>query len=332
MAERKVALLWRGDRRKSPTEHPKWLPLRGVIEALVARGIQAEVVQYDDDGIEETRTALMRYEGVLVWVDPLSEGRNRQLLDTMLRDIAARGVWVSTHPDVILKMGVKEVLFSTRDLGWGSDVRIYRTVPEFQRGFPESLRTGPRVIKRNRGNGGQGIWRVEIAADGSVNVLEARRGSVAEDLSLPKFMSRCEEYLAADGCLVDQAFQPRLPEGMIRCYVSRDRVVGFGQQLIKALVTPPGQGPASEPGPRIMYGKSSPAFQHLRQAMETDWIPGLMSRLGVSRDQLPLIWDADFLYGPRDSVGNDTYVLCEINVSSVSPIPPEAAGELALSV
>jgi hypothetical protein len=119
---------------------------------------------------------------------------------------------------------------------------------------------------------------------------------------------------------------------MIRCYVSRDRVVGFGQQLIKALVTPPAQGPAPEPGPRIMYSKSAPLFQRLRQAMDADWIPGLMNRLGLNRAQLPLIWDADVLYGPRDSVGNDTYVLCEINVSSVSPIPPEAAGELALSV
>jgi hypothetical protein len=30
-----------------------------------------------------------------------------------------KGVWVSAHPDVILKMGVKEVLHRTRHLGWG---------------------------------------------------------------------------------------------------------------------------------------------------------------------------------------------------------------------
>ena len=44
---------------------------------------------------------------------------------------------------------------------------------------------------------------------------------------------------------------------------------------------------------------------------------------------LPIIWDADFLYGPRTAAGDDTYVLCEINVSSVMPIPDQAPAEIA---
>ena len=48
-------------------------------------------------------------------------------------------------------------------------------------------------------------------------------------------MSRCHGYFERGGLILDQAFQPRLPEGMIRCYVSHNEVVGFGQQLIKAL-------------------------------------------------------------------------------------------------
>ena len=44
---------------------------------------------------------------------------------------------------------------------------------------------------------------------------------------------------------------------------------------------------------------------------------------------LPIIWDADFLYGPRSDSGEDTYVLCEINVSSVIPLPDQAATEIA---
>ena len=39
------------------------------------------------------------------------------------------------------------------------------------------------------------------------------------------------------------------------------------------------------------------------------------------RGSLPVLWDADFLYGPRTASGDDTYVLCEINVSSVIPFP-----------
>ena len=35
------------------------------------------------------------------------------------------------------------------------------------------------------------------------------------------------------------------------------------------------------------------------------------------------------MYGPKDAAGNDTYVLCEINISSVYPFPDEALMPLA---
>ena len=47
---------------------------------------------------------------------------------------------------------------------------------------------------------------------------------------------------------------------------------------------------------------------------------------------MPVIWDADFLYGPKTAAGEDTYVLCEINVSAVLPIPEEAPAEIARCV
>ena len=40
----------------------------------------------------------------------------------------------------------------------------------------------------------------------------------------------------------------------------------------------------------------------------------------------PITGDVDFLSGPRAAEGRDTYVPCEINVSSVMPIPDEAPG------
>jgi len=55
----------------------------------------------------------------------------------------------------------------------------------------------------------------------------------------------------------------------------------------------------------------------------------MMQLFGLTRDVLPIIWDADFLYGPRTSDGADTYVLCEINVSSVMPIPDQAPAAIA---
>jgi hypothetical protein len=63
--------------------------------------------------------------------------------------------------------------------------------------------------------------------------------------------------------------------------------------------------------------------------METDWTPQMMEVLGLERNSLPVIWDADFLYGPRNAAGEDSYVLCEINVSSVFAIPDQAPAAIA---
>jgi len=273
-----------------------------------------------------------------VWVNPLEGGRTREKLDALLCDVAASGRFVSAHPDAILKMGVKEVLYQTRHLGWGTDTRLYRKPKEFRERFPALLRiAGPRVIKQNRGNAGQGVWKVERREQPAgrvpvVTVLEARRGSMPETLPLGNFMARCEAYFGWGGCIIDQPFQPRLPDGMIRCYMGGDQVVGFGQQKIKALIAPPSEGPdasAAQPGPRRMHGPDAVEFQALRMKMEAEWTPQMMEVLGLERNSLPVIWDADFLYGPRNAAGEDTYVLCEINVSCVFAIPDEAPAAIA---
>jgi glycerol kinase len=63
--------------------------------------------------------------------------------------------------------------------------------------------------------------------------------------------------------------------------------------------------------------------------MELEWTPQMTDLLNIDCALLPIIWDADFLYGPRIESGEDTYVLCEINVSSVFAIPDQAAAAIA---
>jgi hypothetical protein len=188
----------------------------------------------------------------------------------MLCEVASKGPWVSAHPDVIVKMGTKEVLYRTKHLGWGSDTHLYRTADKFRDAFPARLRSdGPRVLNQNRGNAGQAVWKVEWVERQSggapvVSVLEAQGGSLPETLPLQTFMARCEGYFRSNGCIIDQSFQPRLPDGMIRCYMGADKVVGFGHQLIKALIPPPKEGPnspAAKSGPRIMHGPDAAPFQ-----------------------------------------------------------------------
>lgn len=327
----RIALVWRGD-----PSVPAPARFNRIVEALAERGVVGVGVVYDETVHDAVRERLLGVDGVLVWVNPLQDGKDRSRLDPLLREIAARGVWVSAHPDVIRKMGTKEVLFETRDLGWGVDVDLYRTEDDFRRRFPAKLAAdGPRVLKQHRGNGGQGVWKVTLVGSdeaAQLEVLHAEWGSVPERLTLGAFMDRCRAYFAGEGRLIDQAFQPRLPDGMIRCYMAGAKVAGYGHQLIKALIPPPPEGPQSEaarPGPRSMHAPEAEVFQDLRRLLEDEWVPRMQTRVGVGDDELPALWDADFLYGPKTPDGRDTYVLCEINISAVAPYPDSAAAPVA---
>lgn len=127
--------------------------------------------------------------------------------------------------------------------------------------------------------------------------------------------------------MLDQPFQARLPEGMIRCYLVHNKVAGFGHQAVNALYPPPPGAPPSEapePGPRLYHPPTVPGFQAIKDCLEREWVPAAQQLLEIRTNQLPVLWDADFLLGPKDAQGNDSYVLCEINVSSVAPYPESA--------
>jgi hypothetical protein len=141
----KIAVLWRGNREGRRTATPQNNCFHRVFEERAALGIHAEPAVYDDDIASEVCDQLLAVDGVLVWVDPIHEGKTRTLLDAMLRDAASRGPWVSAHPDVILKVGVKEVLRRTKHLGWGTDTHFYCTAAEFGAAFPPRLRRPARV-------------------------------------------------------------------------------------------------------------------------------------------------------------------------------------------
>ena len=301
--------------------------------------VSAEPVVYADDAIDEVRDELLGLDAVAVWVNPIQDGATRIHLDALLRDVAGQGVWVSAHPDVIDKMGTKEVLFRTRELGWGADTDLYDSIEDFAARFPARLgRDGVRVIKQARGNGGNAVWKVELVAaaengdpdgDTPVRVQHAQtRDGATEQMPLRALAARVGEDFAWSGCLVDQPWQPRLGDGMVRCYFVQNEVVGFCHQWPKGLLADPANdaAPAARP---VMEPPDAPAYQRLRAAAEGDWVPQMQTLLGLDARSLPVIWDADFLYAPKSEAGDDTYVLCEINASAVWPYPPDASLQLA---
>ncbi len=271
-----VAILYPGNHEARRNATPENNRFSEVFRALTELGIHVEPAVYHDEFCEEVRKQLMQVDGVLVWVNPIEDGRDRSILDSMLREVAAMGVFVSTHPDVIMKIGTKEVVYRTRDIGWGCDTHLYRSMKEMRRELPSRLATGEaRVLKQYRGNGGIGVWKVELAMNvpldhdrsstsslpqlGTlVRVRHAKRGSIEEEISLGEFLTRCKQYFTGSGRMIDQAYQPRLTEGMIRCYLVRDKVAGFGHQAINALYpAPPGTPPNEAPHPIGKRGRES---------------------------------------------------------------------------
>ena len=233
-----VALLWYGttEARKSVTfEGSHFKPLADELGAL---GVDVVPVVYNVECAYKVRAQLASVDGVLVWVNPIEAGHDRSVLNSLLLELSEAGVFVSAHPDVIQKLGTKEVLYSTRAMSWGTETHCYSTYPEFREQLPLRLDEGqPRVLKQYRGNGGNGVWKVEPHPGDPklIRVWHALRGSVQQDMTIEAFIAQCEQYFSGNGKIIDQPYQDRLVEGMVRCYMVGDKVAGFGHQSINAL-------------------------------------------------------------------------------------------------
>jgi len=214
-------------------------------------------------------------------------------------------------------------LLDVRDLPFGSDAHRVATLHDVATSVRQRLEHGPRVLKQHRGHSGIGVWRIERLGDERYAMRHAERGAVQEVVDFATVMTRLAPYFERAGHMIDQAWQVRLAEGMTRAYLVKDRVAGFGHQAVNALVPD-----APQPGPRLYSGPDDPRFQDLRRRLESGWIDMLCDRAGVDRARLPLLWDTDFLLGERSEQELERYVLCEINVSSVSPFPPSAIAPL----
>jgi hypothetical protein len=329
---RALALLYPGDRAARERADPAESRFAALFTACDAAGIRAVPAVYHDDFADEVAAQLRQVDGVLVWHNPIEGGRRRDRLDALLTEVADAGVWVSAHPDTILRMGTKDVLVATRDLPFGSDVHRVDSLEQLRADVWQRLHAGARVLKQHRGHSGIGVWRVERAdAMGArVRLRHAQRGSEEQLVAYDAMVEMMAPYFepAAGGHMIDQAWQPRLVDGMVRAYLVADRVAGFGHQAVNALYPAPGEGPPPAAGPRLYHGADDARFQDLRARLESGWIEQLRERVGVAVERLPLLWDIDFMHGDAGADGTPRYVLCEINVSSVSPFPPSAIAPL----
>lgn len=78
--EVRLGILWRGNPNAERRATGETSRLRGLFQAVSALSVAAEPVAYSEGAEEEVRRQLLGLDGVLVWVDPLSFGRNRDRL------------------------------------------------------------------------------------------------------------------------------------------------------------------------------------------------------------------------------------------------------------
>ena|SRR5215471_18332361 len=137
----RVGILWRAewDPVGAKSNVAEECRLRGMFSAFRAFGIEAEPVVYADNAVEAVRSQLLGLDGVLVWVNPIEQGLDRSKLDVLLAEVADRGVWVSAHPDVILKIATKQVLVDTAEMSWSAPTHLYRSIDQLREELPERL-------------------------------------------------------------------------------------------------------------------------------------------------------------------------------------------------
>lgn len=178
---------------------------------------------------------------------------------------------------------------------WGSDVRIYSTFDDFKNGFPDTVKDGkPRVLKQFRGNGGDGVFKVRAFGDdpGKVSVLHAKRGSSEQSIIEDAFYEDFRRYFDNGGPMLNQEWNDNLTNGMVRCYMTGKRVVGFGYQEINALF--PSEDGSVIPGKRFYFTENCALFSDLRElaSQELSGHDDVMFESRYIIAQQKLIWTA----------------------------------------
>lgn len=290
------------------------------------KGCDVNSVIYNDTIAFNLAIELRSHDAILVWVNPIEQGSNRKILDTLLTELSAYGCFVSAHPDIILKIGTKEILYTTKEFEFGGDVKLYDSFEDFKERFlPSTELSGIRILKQDRGNGGNGVFKIDTTniKNNRIGITHAIGGDHERILGVDDFFEEIRSYFANNGILIDQEWNQNIINGMVRCYLSGSKVAGFGYQEVNALYPKSETGSVSKPpSKRYYFSEDCGLFQDLKNIMENNWVPQILEKVSIKKEMLPVIWDADFFINKVNTENTSVkYSLCEINVSCVSPFP-----------
>ena len=94
----------------------------------------------------------------------------------------------------------------------------------------------------------------------------------------------------------------------------------IGQKLVSVIHKKPVEGGYSATlqsgAVYTTYKPDAPQFRSLVHSFQSN-ISNLATAFGMTKQQLPLLWTADFMYGDVDDHGKDTFYVGEFNCACV---------------
>lgn len=241
-----------------------------------------------------------------------------------LNELSKEGMQVHTHPDVMINLDFKDILYKLRDKPFcDSNTQFYQSYESFEETFPKELkRDKTRVLKVNYGSTGEGVYLVNSKDDGSIVSTEAVNNLKYYYDDMDDFLATFEEkfdddidedeliYFKGKSGFVDCRYLPRISEGEIRVLIINDKPISVVHKK-------PQEGEFSATlfsGAKYQYDKAdNPKWRDIIELTVKafkDIKPYLQGK------NFPLLWTMDYIMD-YNSDGSDRYILSEINCSCV---------------
>jgi len=172
----------------------------GICNGVIHAGASCVRFVYDPNEPERMAEALRVFDGYIVRINPgqLSNPGVKPgaqgVFDALMRSFVSLGKPVWSSPAVQKAMGGKDALVKIKDLSCGlPDTRCYYDAESFERGFRETAACHPRVLKRNRGSAGEGVWLVWLADRSRYCANVGDR--LLEDSEVLELMEMCDNHV-----------------------------------------------------------------------------------------------------------------------------------------
>jgi hypothetical protein len=293
-----------------------------IANGFIKAGASCQLINYTPAEHDKFFEVVKQFDAIIVRCNPgqiKASGGDQAAFDaSMMKVSESIPVWPTA--DVMSKMGAKDALCQIKDMDLGlPDTLGYYSPDDIKAGFRKTIAFQPRVVKQNRGSSGEGIWIIKLksneycehygdkwADDSEMLVLTEANDSHVEEHTVGEFLEWCingrtdasgtwtskgvgkyfEGGVEAGGQMVDQRFLPRIDEGE-----ARFMMISTELYKIEHYVYVGGVGGETK---TTIYPPDAPEYAAIKAKLEGD-VPTIMKKLGLSMDNLPLLWAADLI-------------------------------------